>query len=129
MITTKKPLCTPLFATIFLLACLVGCGGGGTTTPQTSGPLGVLSLQWDSNTEPDLDHYMVYYDTTAHDNTPLSSKPYPNPAIHIPTQSGVTTSFTLQGLLAGQTYFVRVSAVDNTGSESPLSIERSGVAK
>ena len=125
MISIQKPICLLLIGTIFLLACLIGCGGGGgTTTSQTTGLIGVLSLEWDSNTEPNLDHYMVYFDTTSR-----SAKPYPNPAIHIPKQAGTTTSYILQGLLAGQTYFVRVSAVDDTGSESLLSSEVSGVAK
>ena len=116
----------PLIGIICLLLCFAGCGGGGggTSTTQPPNLPGILRLAWDPNTEPDLDHYLVYYDTTSR-----SGKPYPNQAISIPIQAGTPIIYDLQGLIKGQTYFIRVSAVDYVGLESPLSNEATGVAK
>jgi len=90
---------------------------------------GVVRLAWDSNTEPNMDHYLVYYDTASRTPQPYPNAGYPNPPRNVPMQAGLTTTYDLSGLISGQTYYFRVSAVDNVGRESPLSIERSGTAK
>lgn len=75
---------------------------------------GQVSLSWTPNTEDDFQHYHVYSDTS----------PSPTVKIH-QTAAGnaADTSHTVTGLMNGQTYHFRVTAVDQAGNESPHSIE------
>lgn len=85
----------------------------------------VVTLQWDANTEPDLDGYKIYYDTD-------SGEPY-NPGLGdratnnvdgppIIVDSGVT-EFTLEGLDDDKVYFFAVKAYDTEELESDYSNE------
>lgn len=69
------------------------------------------NLSWDSNTEPDLSGYKVYFGT--------SSGNY-----GAPVNVGNTTSYTVSGLGDGTYYFV-VTAFDTAGNESGFSNEAS----
>ena len=108
---------------IILALIICNCGGGG----GGGGGGGTISLAWDATTtknngspltDTDLAGYRVYYGTSA----------------GIYTQSiyvGNVTTYTLTGLVAGQTYYINVTAIDtaNPPDESAPSNEVSGAAK
>jgi hypothetical protein len=74
-----------------------------------------VNLRWNANTEPDIASYNVYYGE--------ASRTYGNP---IPV--GNVTSYTVDGLVEGQTYYFAVSALDTSGNESGFSSEESANA-
>ncbi|MBW2059722.1 MAG: fibronectin type III domain-containing protein [Deltaproteobacteria bacterium] len=74
-----------------------------------------LDLAWNANTEPDLAGYQVYYGS--------GSGAYSHSV-----DVGDTTTYRLEGLTAGATYYVSVTAYDTAGNESGYSNEVSGVA-
>jgi hypothetical protein len=89
----------------------------GDTTPPLA-PQGVASgvsdvnitLSWKANTESDLSGYKVYYGN--------SSRSY-SPSI----PAGNVTSYTVDNLEAGKTYYLAVSALDSAANESGYSLE------
>ena len=89
---------------------------GDTTPPLTpqgvkAGSSGVnITLNWQGNTESDLSEYKVYYGN--------SSRNY-GPSI----PAGKVTSYTIQYLEVGKTYYLAVSALDSAGNESGYSGE------
>jgi Domain of unknown function (DUF1929) len=102
-----------------------GSGGGDTTPPAQVTGVGVqtisdtqLNLTWTGNTEPDLDHYNVYRDTTAG----FTVTPGTTPPLAQPT----TNSFSDTGLTASTTYYYKIAAVDQSGNIGALSVESSG---
>jgi len=72
-----------------------------------------LDLDWNANTEPDLDHYNVYRGTA-------TGGPYDLIA------SSTTNSYSDTGLTASRTYYYVVSAADTSGNEGGTSGEASG---
>jgi hypothetical protein len=100
---------------LVFLAITVGCGGG--TSGDTGGTTGgTISLTWDSNTDPDLGGYKVYYGTASG-------------AYSHSTDVGNVTTFALTGLTKGQTYFIVATAYDASHNESGYSNEVSGVPR
>lgn len=97
---------------LLFLAITVGCGGG--TSGDTGS--GTISLTWDSNTDPDLGGYRVYYGTASG-------------AYSHSTDVGNVTTLTLTGLTKGQTYFIVATAYDASHNESGYSNEVSGVPR
>lgn len=97
---------------IFLLI-LIGCGGGADTDSGDSG--GTIKLAWDSNTDPDLAGYKIYYGTAT------------GTYDHF-IDAGNVTTYNLTGLTQGQTYFIVVTAYDTSKNESGYSNEVSGTA-
>ena len=95
----------------YVSAPLIGCGGGADTD---SG--GTIKLAWDSNTDPDVVGYKIYYGT--------ASGTYDH-SIDV----GNETAYTLTGLTQGQTYFIVTTAYDTSGNESDYSNEVSGTAR
>jgi len=75
-----------------------------------------LHLEWDANNEADLAGYKVYYGT--------SSGNYGEP-----DDAGNVTEHELSGLTEGETYYVAITAYDNSDNESQKSDEESGVAQ
>ena len=71
---------------------------------------GSVNLRWSANKEADLASYNVYYGTVA--------RSYVNP---IPV--GNVTSYKIDGLVEGQTYYFAVTALDTSGNESGFSAE------
>jgi len=69
-----------------------------------------VTLAWDSNAEPDLAGYIVYYGT--------ASRIYPNTV-----DVGKVNSFEVTGLTSGQTYYFAVTAYDSQRNESSYSNE------
>lgn len=75
-------------------------------------------VSWQTNSEPDLAGYRVYY------RMGTNGPPWDGTATVEGLPSPVTitgTNCLLRGLTLGTNYFVAVSAVDTTGNESPLS--------
>jgi hypothetical protein len=70
-------------------------------------------LSWNLNSEQDLAGYKIYVGTQSGLYT-LPGSPF---------TIGRMTSFTVANLPLGQTYFFALSAYDNAGNESPLSVE------
>jgi hypothetical protein len=68
-----------------------------------------LILSWNSNSEHDLDHYIIYY---SQDNSTF---------IWLANFSADTMSFTHYGLSLGNTYYYKIAAVDSIPNQSPFS--------
>jgi fibronectin type 3 domain-containing protein len=78
-----------------------------------------VGIKWSKNTEPDFMRYRIYRATSPNPTTKVDS-----------TTAGVSdTSKTFTGLTNGTRYYLRVTAVDSAGNESPYSNEVSGVPK
>jgi hypothetical protein len=115
-----------IFFIIILVFFLLigGCGGSGGSGGSGGGSSGgTISLAWDAPaTNEDgspltvLAGYKVYYGT--------ASGVYD----HSVDVDNVTT-YTLTGLTKGQTYYIAVTAIDTSDTQSNLSNEASGVAK
>ena len=75
---------------------------------------GKLTLAWNSNTEPDIAGYRLYYGT--------------NPGSYSAhTDVGLNTIYTMQGLKQG-TYYFAITALNRSGEESSYSNEVSYTA-
>ena len=81
-----------------------GGGGGGVVEPAQ------VTLEWDSNTEPDLDGYKVYYGTTVG-------------SYEFVVDVGIQTVYTVTGLDRGETYFFAATAYNIYDVESAYSSE------
>jgi len=82
------------------------------------------TLQWDENTDPDLDGYKVYYGLES--RYPANPDPYNGTAAtegDSPIDIGNVTQFTVHGLSDGVTYFFAVTAYDIDSLESGYSNE------
>lgn len=96
------------------------CGGGDTTPPAVPTGLiatagdGMVGLDWDDNTEPDLAGYNVLRSTTS--GGPYSQINGPLVAV---------SDFTDGAAVNGTTYYYVVTAVDNASNESGASAEAS----
>ena len=69
-----------------------------------------VTLRWQANQEPDISSYNVYYGT--------ESRSY-----GLPIPAGNVTSYTVENLREGSTYFFSITAVDTSGNESGYSEE------
>jgi hypothetical protein len=78
--------------------------------PATQTDPAHVELSWDINTEPDLAGYWVY----------RSEQP-DNPGQRLTPQLLLSPTFRDMTALPGKRYFYRVTAVDRSGNESPLS--------
>lgn len=86
---------------------------GAVTGLEVLGATGTsLVLEWDSPTEPDIDHFQVLLRHDG-DETTLTR----------PFEDATVQGTTLSGLTPGQTYGVRVIAVDQAGREGPEGTE------
>jgi hypothetical protein len=72
---------------------------------------GSAILHWQAVSAPDLAGYRIYYGTSSRSYGP-----------YIPVGKGVTT-YTLNGLVDGNTYYFALTAVDSSGNESGYSAE------
>lgn len=83
---------------------------------------GKIFLTWDDLDTEDLSYYLVYYSTSS-GNT--ESDYFGDDAAEGPSpiDAGNGSSFSLSGLENNTRYYVRVSAVDEGGTEGPLSEE------
>ena len=77
-----------------------------------------LHLTWDSNADPDMNHYNVYRGTTSGFQV--------NTLTEIPLAQPISTSYAdSNGLSESTIYYYRVAAVDNSGNIGTLSDEKS----
>jgi hypothetical protein len=116
----------PSIAEIIQIPGSGGGGGGGDTTPPSK-VLGLtattatggsqINLNWNANTEPDLDHYNIYRGTTA--GFPV------NTTNDTPLATPTTNSYSNTGLTASTTYYYKVAAVDTSNNIGALSDEAS----
>ncbi|MFQ5455433.1 MAG: fibronectin type III domain-containing protein [Nitrospirota bacterium] len=79
---------------------------------------GEALLSWNANTEPDLAGYMVYYGTSSHNYIQVRGKG---------ELTGLNTTYTIQNLTEGVTYYFAVTAFDTSGNESNYSNEVSKI--
>ncbi len=98
--TTEEP--TPPGAPVNLSATAKGSGG--------------VELDWDDNPEPDVDHYSVYRSTSSGFSCNLST-------FAANVSGRLNSNHTDSGLSGNTTYYYKVTAVDEAGSESPPSGE------
>jgi hypothetical protein len=102
---------------IFLPWLITACAGEGVGSPSALEPSGgtatvSVTIAWNSNGEPDLAGYKVYQGT--------ASGQYGAP---IAVLSSMTTRHAVSGLEQGRTYFLTITAFDQSGNESPPSNE------
>ncbi len=119
-----------IFLLFFVLLILLGCGGGGGGGSEggASGGTaeGEITLAWDSETDPAVTGYKIYYGTVS---KAVSGQYEHSTDVGMATQpSANTTSYTLRGLTIGQTYYMAVTAYDKSHIESNFSPEVSGAA-
>ena len=106
-----------IFLSLLVLVCLVLLFGGNAGCSWfRGGEAGKIRLAWDANKESEVAGYKLYYGTTPGKY---------GPGIDV----GNVTSFTLDGLVKGQMYYVAIRAYTKSGQESSFSREVSGVAK
>jgi fibronectin type 3 domain-containing protein len=80
---------------------------------DTKASTGSAVLSWNANTETDLAGYKIYYGTSPRTGTCPVGSGYPS-SIKI----GKVTSYTVNNLTEGSTYYFSVSSLDNSGNES-----------
>ncbi len=77
-----------------------------------------ITLSWTASSAPDINHYNVYYDTDS-SNPPYTAKG--STGGDSPINVGNVTSYVLSGLVNFVTYYITITAVDNTNLESSYS--------
>lgn len=83
---------------------------------------GSAHLTWNANSESDLAGYTIYYATSSHAGT--------CPAGYTSSQDvGDVTSYWIDNLTAGQTYYFQVTAKDDSDNESGCSTSPGEVSK
>lgn len=87
---------------------------------------GKLFLTWETVETEDIDYYLVYYGTSPGSSTGTEYDGADAEDGVSPIDVGDVDDYQLSGLSNNVTYYVRVSAVDDSGSEGPLSEEGSG---
>ncbi len=116
-----------------------GSSSGGNTSVSTNGgdaanggtgaghAEGEITLAWDSETDPAVVGYIIYYSTISR----AASHQYQGSVdVGTATQNPDNiTSYTLTSLKMGQTYYIAVTAYDKSHMESNFSNEVSGAAK
>lgn len=84
---------------------------------------GTANLSWNANTETDLAGYKIYYGTSPRTGT---CPPGGYPTANTINASNVTT-YAINNLTDGQTYYFSITAYDTSGNESCFSSEVSKV--
>ncbi|MGC9455659.1 MAG: fibronectin type III domain-containing protein, partial [Phycisphaerae bacterium] len=119
----KLKRCIPLLAVLCVAALLVAPAQAAKPTPPAA-PTNLtatavsstqIDLDWDDNSEPDLDHYNIHRSTT--------SRVKGNPSDFYTTCT--PSNYSDMAVSAGTTYYYKVLAVDTAGDESDPSNEAS----
>ena len=87
---------------------------------------GQITLAWDPNIEADLGGYKIYYGTSPRTGADPKSCGLCGYASVVPV--GNVTTYTLNNLVSGQTYYFSVTASDTSQNESGFSNQVSGAA-
>lgn len=114
--TGLKTLRVAFVAGLSTLAAL-GCGGGSsgaTALPEQSVAGNSARVSWSAVEAPDLAGYRVYYGTAS--RSYLQAK---GQGVIV----GLATSYVVEGLQPGRTYFFAVTAIDYSNNESDYSAE------
>ena len=120
-----KTICSGVFA----LCVLAAAPAFAQQTPLNTICNQATGLSWEMNTEADMNKYHVYVSnapidiTVDNSNLIFMSIPHDLSKAVINTDGTSTVTETLHGTLAEGDKYFRVSAVDNVGNESPLSLE------
>jgi len=85
---------------------------------------GRAAVTWAANGESDLEGYRLYYGTSSHSGT---CPTLTNPLYTSSVDTGNVTSYYVDGLTAGQTYYFQLTAHDTSQNESGCSTEVSRV--
>ena len=109
---------TVLFALLLLLQVHCGVSGGGGGGESRGG---TILLAWDASEDPRVTAYRVYWGN--------ASGVYDRHVDIAVSGSGDSITYSLGGLVKGQTYFIAVTARDAENDESDYSNEVSGAAK
>lgn len=83
---------------------------------------GTANLSWNANNESDLAGYKIYYGTS-----PRTGSCPPGGYTNIPINVGNVTSYTINNLTDGQTYYFSITAYDTSNNESCFSGEVSKI--
>jgi hypothetical protein len=111
-----------LFTFIFITALLASSAvAQAQQTPANTSCNDESKLQWTMGTETDLKEYRVYAANTPIDPT-VDNSALILMTVPQPTSGSDATQLLNSTLAEGDKYF-RVTAVDNTGNESPMSME------
>jgi len=117
-----------IFAVLLLLG-IVSCRGSAITCKGISdlaspaGEGGKITMEWDSNTEPKLTGYRVFYGTSPgkyKSCVDVGKATEPSPGV---------VKFTLTGLNKGKRYYLALTAYDTFQNTGEFSKEVSAVAK
>lgn len=87
---------------------------------------GTAHLTWNANTEPDLDGYKVYYDTTSHSS---GTCPGDYGAADYDVTDQTATGHWFDTLTPGQTYYFRLTAYDNATTPNESGCNATEVSK
>lgn len=99
---------------ILILSMLIGSLAFAGANAQT---LTSVTLSWTLSSSPNVAGYDIYYGASSG-----------NYITYVRVFSPTTTSLTINGLVSGATYYFAAASYDNSGNESALSPEISGVA-
>lgn len=113
----RRALSAGLAGVAFLVAA---CGNGGGGGGGDGGGGLTATLSWSASESDSVIGYRVYSGTAQGTYDQAFGSGF---------NVGNTTSYTVAGLAAGQTYFFAVTAVDAAGRESPYSNEASKLAQ
>lgn len=80
---------------------------------------GSATLSWNANTEPDLAGYKIYYGTAARIGT--DPKICTMCGYSTKVEVGKITTYSINNLTNGQTYYFSITAYDTSGNESAFS--------
>ena len=85
-----------------------------------------LMLSWTSSPDKNVDHYNVYYGTISRTDSNFSNYYNGGGTKDSPINAGNVSSYVLNGLTNGITYYIAVETVDTQGTSSAYSEEGSG---
>ncbi len=109
--SSRKSHISAIVMMFLITLALVSCSAPGMLTPSGGGTgKSGVTLSWDANQEQDLAGYKVYYGTRSG-------------SYDASLDVGGQTSCRINGLQAGETYYIVITAYNTSGAESGYSTE------